>query len=258
MKGKLTAKEAEHAGPAVHGDGVGLWLRVVTQERRSWVLRYLRHGKAREMGLDAFPDVSLADTRDKRQAARKLLTAGVDPIEVREADRQAEAAKQAYTFTFSQGVKAYITSRETGWRNAKSAPQWRSSLAIYAEPVIGQMACSAIHTDDVLKVLKPIWAEKPETAARVRRRIEAVLSYARSHGWRSGKHPGGMARPPGAHAAASQQVRTCRSSCRARLARRAGLHSRVAHAISFSKPAAQVLRPRFGEQHAAREVVALE
>ena len=186
---KLTARAVEHAAPGMHGDGNGLWFRVVTPERRQWLLRYSRHGKTREMGLGAYPDVSLAVARDKAQTARQQLANDIDPIEARESQRQAEAAKAAHAVTFSQAAKAYIESHEAGWRSAKHAAQWRSTLANYAKPVIGQMACSAIETADVLKVLTPIWANKPETATRVRTRIEAVLSYAKSNGWRSGENP---------------------------------------------------------------------
>lgn len=91
---KLTAKTVEHAGPGMYGDGDGLWFRVVTAERKAWLLRFTRLGKVREMGLGSYPAVSLADARDKAEAARKLLAAG-DPIEAREAAREAEAVGQA-------------------------------------------------------------------------------------------------------------------------------------------------------------------
>jgi len=186
---KLTARAVEHAAPGMHGDGNGLWFRVVTPERRQWLLRYSRRGKAREMGLGAYPDVSLAAARDKARAVRQQLDNDIDPIEARESQRQAEAAKQAQATTFTEAVKAYIASHEAGWRNPNIAPQWRNSLAAYAEPVLGKLACSAITTTDVLAVLTPIWAEKSGTAARLRGRIEAVLSYAKSNGWRSGENP---------------------------------------------------------------------
>ena len=186
---RLTAVKVRSLGPGKYDDGDGLRLHVVTTERRAWLFRYQRNGRRREMGLGAFPAVSLADARDKAEAARKLLAADIDPIDQREAQRQAEAAKQAHAVTFSQAAKAYIAAHEAGWRNAKTAPQWRNSVANYAEPFIGQTACSAITTADVLAVLTPIWAEKPETATRVRRRIEAVLSYAKSNGWRGGENP---------------------------------------------------------------------
>jgi len=187
--GKLTAAQVRNLGPGMHGDGEGLWLHVVTKERRSWAFRYQRHGNARQMGLGGFSAVSLADARAKAQAARQQPANDIDPIDQRAAERQAQAAGQAHATTFSEAAKAYIEANESGWRSDKSATQWRNSLAAYAEPVLGKMACSVIETDDVLKLLKPIWAEKPETATRVRRRIEAVLSYAKTRGWRSGENP---------------------------------------------------------------------
>jgi integrase len=188
MKEKLRPASVKHLQAGMHGDGDGLWLRVVTKDRRSWLFRYQRHGRAREMGLGGFPDVSLAEARDKRQAARKMLAAGMDPIDQRAAERQGEAAEQAQATTFAEAAKAYIEGR-TGWRSNKTAQQWCNSLAAYAEPVLGKMPCSAIEMSDVLNVLQPIWKKKPETASRVRRRIEAVLSYAKAHGWRSGENP---------------------------------------------------------------------
>jgi len=185
----LTAVKVRNLGPGMHGDGDGLYLRVVTAERRSWAFRYQRRGKSREMGLGGFPAVSLALARDKADAARKLLGAGIDPIDQREADRLAEAAEQAHATTFAEAASAYIEANQSGWRSGKTETQWRNTLANYAQPVLGTLACNAIETNDVLKVLKPIWAKKPETATRVRRRIEAVLSYAKTRGWRDGENP---------------------------------------------------------------------
>lgn len=108
MREKLTAAKEKNAGIGMHGDGDGLWLRVVTPDRRQWLLRYTRLGKTREMGLGVYPDVSLADARDKAEAARQLVANGVDPIDHREAERQAEAAKKASATTFAEAASAYI------------------------------------------------------------------------------------------------------------------------------------------------------
>jgi hypothetical protein len=189
MNAKLTSTKLRTLPPGMYGDGNGLWLRVVTAERRAWLFRYQRHGKVREMGLGGFPAVSLATARNKAQTAREQLASDIDPIDHRASERQAEETQAARAITFAEAAKAYIEANESGWRSDKSATQWRSSLAAYAAPVLGSLACSAIATDDVLKVLKPIWGEKPETATRVRRRIEAVLSYAKARGWRNGENP---------------------------------------------------------------------
>jgi integrase len=188
-KEKLTALKVKNLGPGMHGDGDGLWLHVVTAGRRSWLFRYQRHGKARAMGLGGFPAVSLADARGKAEAARRLLAAGIDPIDQREAARQAEAAELAQATTFAEAARAYIEAHEAGWRNDKHAAQWRSTIETYAAPTLGTLACAAITTADILAVLKPIWSTKPETAARLRRRLEMILSYAKAHGWRDGQNP---------------------------------------------------------------------
>jgi integrase len=189
MNEKLTATKVRTLLPGIYGDGHGLWLRVVTAKRRAWLFRYSRHGKVREMGLGGFPDVSLATARDKAQAARELLANDIDPIDQRAEARQAQEAQAACAVTFAEAAKAYIEAHEAGWRNAKHAAQWRSTIKTYAAPALGKMACSAIETADVLKVLKPIWSKKPETATRLRGRLEMILTYAKAQRWRSGENP---------------------------------------------------------------------
>jgi integrase len=186
---KLSATSIKHLGVGMHGDGNGLWLRVVTPQRRSWLFRYQRQGKAHEMGFGAFPAVSLAEAREKAQAMRKQLGQGIDPLAQRKAERQATEAEEARATTFAEAAEAYISDHEAGWRNAKHAAQWRSTLVTYAAPVIGAKACSAIDTDDVLKVLRAIWTKKPETATRLRGRLEMILSYAKARGWRDAPNP---------------------------------------------------------------------
>jgi integrase len=186
---KLTATRIKHLSPGKHGDGDGLWLHVVTAERRSWLFRYQRQGKAREMGLGSFPVVSLADAREKAQAARKLLSNGIDPLDQRKAEHQAAEIEEARATTFAEAAEACIASHEAGWRNAKHAAQWRSTIQTYAAPVIGAKACNAIETNDILKVLQVIWTKKPETATRLRGRLEMILSYATARRWREGPNP---------------------------------------------------------------------
>jgi integrase len=186
---KLTAKQVENLGPGKYGDGDGLWLVVTTSERRSWLKRYQLQGRAREMGLGGFPAVSLADARDKSLAADKLLSQGIDPIDQRVAEREAAAATTARATTFAEAANAYIAAQEASWSNAKHAAQWRSTIAAYANPFIGHLPVSAIDTDRVMQVLKPIWISKTETATRLRGRIEMILSYATVHKWREGPNP---------------------------------------------------------------------
>lgn len=174
--------------PGRHGDGGGLYLQVRDAAHRSWLFRYRLHGKDREMGLGPLADVSLADARDAAGACRKLVLAGVDPIEHRQALR-AEQAAAAGANTFREVAARYMDAHRAGWRNAKHEYQWTQSLTAYAYPQLGDVPVSRVDTAGVMAALEPIWRTKSETALRVRGRIEAVLDYAAAHGWRTGDNP---------------------------------------------------------------------
>ncbi len=185
--GKLNALTVRRiTRPGRYGDGGGLWLQVRDAGRRSWLLRYMLAGRAREMGLGAEADVSLAEARELAREARKLARSGVDPIEHR---RELRRAGQGSGMTFRDVALLYIAAHEGTWRNAKHRAQWTSTLDAYAYPVLGSLPVPAVDTGAVLRVLEPIWREKPETASRLRGRIEAVLDYARARGWREGENP---------------------------------------------------------------------
>ena len=187
--GKLTALEAKRmVKPGRYGDGGGLWLQVRDAEKRSWLFRYTVHGKPREMGLGAFPDFALAEAREAATAARKLLHTGVDPIEHRTAVRAAAKA-EAQVNTFRDVATKYIESHKAAWRNEVHINQWTATLTAYAYPEIGDVAVRAITTEAVMRVLDPIWRSKPETASRIRGRLESVLDYAKAQGWRTGENP---------------------------------------------------------------------
>jgi integrase len=140
------------------------------------------------MGLGAFPDVSLAEARDAAAAARKQVRQGVNPIDQRRATRTAVAASAGLN-TFAQVADAYIAAHDASWRNAKHRQQWRNTLDTYARPVMGNLGVAVVDTGAVMRVLEPIWREKPETASRLRGRIESVLDYAAARGWRTGDNP---------------------------------------------------------------------
>src|SRR5688572_12558616 len=141
------------------------------------------------MGLGALHTISLADARDRAQAQRKLLVDGLDPLEARNAARSLQSVQRAKVMTFSECARAYVDAHQSGWRNPKHIEQWRNTLDTYAAPVIGDLPIDAIDTALVMKVLDPIWREKTETAARVRGRMERVLSWATVRGYRSGENP---------------------------------------------------------------------
>ncbi len=188
--GKLTALKVGRNLPAgMYPDGAGLYLHVSASGAKSWIYRYSLRGKAREMGIGALSAVSLADARIKAAAHRALRQEGIDPIEARKADRAQAALEDAKAITFKEAAQRYIASHRTGWKAAKHAGLWENTLATYAEPVIGKVSVQAIDTGLVLKVLEPIWATKPETASRVRGRIEVILDWAKSRGLRQGENP---------------------------------------------------------------------
>ena len=170
--------------PGLYSDGGNLYLQVRGPQQRSWLFRYMIQGRARSMGLGHVDDVSLVEARNKADAARKLVREGTDPLDVR-ATEQARAK----AITFGEAAERYVTTQEAGWRSAEHGATWRATLAADVVPVIGKIPVEAIDTDLVLKVLNPIWRVKPETASRIRGRIEKVLSYAIVQGWRSGPNP---------------------------------------------------------------------
>jgi integrase len=190
MAGKLTAAQArDERRPGKYGDGNGLWLIVTPANRRSWCYRYKRAGKTREMSLGNADLITLAKARLAHAEARLLLAKCIDPLDARHAAQQAAAATAAPVGTFAMAVNAYLSAHEASWRNAKHRQQWRNTMKCYAEPVIGNMRVSTITVEDVLRVLTPIWHVKPETASRVRARIEMILDYAAVRKWRTGPNP---------------------------------------------------------------------
>ena len=141
------------------------------------------------MGLGAYPGVSLADARKAAAGYRDILKSGVDPIEHRDAQARAEADQAAGVPTFAEAAATYIEAHTPGWKNAKHAAQWTATLATYAEPVIGSKPVDAIGTDDVLKILSPVWGSKTETAKRVQGRVENILDWATARKYRTGENP---------------------------------------------------------------------
>lgn len=180
MAGRLTARKVETAKPGKYSDGGNLYLIVTPQGTRKWVLRYTWRGKAKEMGLGSVGSVPLADARQKASDARKLVAQGINPIEARKRDRGIPA--------FAEMADEVREALSAGFRNDKHKAQWKSTLATYAAP-LNAMPVDSITTDDILAALKPIWTTKPETASRVRGRIEKVLDAAKAKGFRTGENP---------------------------------------------------------------------
>jgi integrase len=170
-------------------DGGGLYLHSDPPAQSSWLFRYQLAGKIRWMGLGPYPAIPLAKARELAANARTLKALGTDPLADREANRAAERLTAARTITFKQCAEAYIKAHRISWRNAVHALQWENTLRAYAYPRIGMLSVQAIDTPLVMKVLEPIWTTKPETASRLRGRIETILNWAKVRGYREGENP---------------------------------------------------------------------
>jgi integrase len=198
---KLSSRFVETTNdPGRYADGGGLYLQVSAGKNggvtKSWLFRYMRGGAtSREMGLGPVSInkrdglVTLGTARDKAFAARTVLSAGLDPLAQRAQERATIRLEQAKAITFRQCATEFIQDNEAEWKNPKHREQWANTLATYAYPVIGDLAVADVDTGLVLKILKPIWKDKTETAKRVRGRIESVLSWASAHTYRQGDNP---------------------------------------------------------------------
>jgi integrase len=188
--GKLSpTKVAKVTAPGLHADGGNLYLQVSPSGAKSWSFRFMLDSRAREMGLGPLHTIGLAEARARAAEARRLLLDRIDPIEHRQNSRQQSSMAAARAKSFEACADAYIKAHGASWSNAKHAQQWRATLSTYAYPVFGDLPVAAIDLGLVVQVLEPIWTAKPETATRLRGRIEAILDYAKTRGWRSGDNP---------------------------------------------------------------------
>lgn len=177
---RLTARQVTTLGEGYHADGGGLYLQVTATGARSWIYRFQRQGKRREMGLGPLSAVSLAQARDRAAEARTQLAFGQDPIAQRK-------AAQAAGVTFGECADAYIESHRGGWKNGAQGDQWVQSLRDHGPA--RSLPVAEVDTDAVIACLAKIWPTKTETASRVRSRIERVLDWAKVRGYRSGDNP---------------------------------------------------------------------
>src|SRR6056297_137813 len=167
----------------------GLYMQITPKGGRSWVLRVKVGSLRRDIGLGGFPGVTLSQARDKAREARAKIESGIDPVEERKAAKAALVAAQRRGLTFADAVDKALAAKLDAFKNAKHRQQWKNTLATYATPDLGKMLVQDITTQDVLRVLQPLWMEKTETASRLRGRIEAVLSWATVAGHRTGDNP---------------------------------------------------------------------
>jgi integrase len=187
---KLTVRAVQaQKVPGFYADGDGLYLQVAPGGSRSWIYRYQREGRRREMGLGSLDAIGLAEAREKATAARRMLAAGADPIEARRTERSKAEVVVAKVVTFKDCADRYIAAHKTGWRNPKHRAQWTATLETYAYPHFGTLPVEAVDVGLVLQAVEPIWSTKPETAGRVRGRIESIIDWAKARGYRDGENP---------------------------------------------------------------------
>jgi integrase len=190
---RLSAAKVKSAKIGMHCDGSGLYLQCTPGTdgsiRRSWLFRYAIKGRERQMGLGSVEDVSLAEARQKAADYRKVRRAGIDPIEHRKAAEARVALEAVKSMTFDECRDAYINAQAASWQNAKHRQQWINTLKTYCSPVFGRIAVQAVDVTLVMKVLDSIWSTKPETASRLRGRIESILDWAKVCGLRTGENP---------------------------------------------------------------------
>lgn len=185
----LVVKRLEDQG--FYHDGGGLYLQVTLAKiakqlggqgrglvNKSWVFRYRLQGKLRSMGIGSFKDFSLAEARERATKLRQMLADKIDPIEERDARARVLAAQRATEVSFRQCAEDYHKQEAVHWKNVKHAAQWINTLTTYAFPKIGNLKVHNVGKAEVVSVLKPIWKEKPETASRLKQRMNAVLEWA--------------------------------------------------------------------------------
>lgn len=190
----LEVKRLEHSGKKTNstfsvGGVSGLLLQIAPTGGRTWLLRTTVGARRREIGLGGYPDVSLAQARDRAREIKAKILIGIDPVEERKSARAAITSAQQRGLLFDDAVERYLSIKMNAFRNDKHRAQWHSTLKTYAVPKLGKMLVHDIGVHDILRVLEPIWLEKTETANRLRGRIEAVMSWATVAGHRSGDNP---------------------------------------------------------------------
>jgi integrase len=173
----------------MHHDGGGLYLQVSAAGAKSWIYRFMLDGRPREMGLGPVNVISLAEARKRAGEYRRMRLDGIDPIEARKARHGQRKLEAARGMSFDACAAAYLDAHRDSWRNAKHRDQWRNTLNSYASPVFGFLPVQTIDVALVMKALELIWKTKPETASRVRGRIEAVLDWATAREYRKGENP---------------------------------------------------------------------
>ncbi len=167
----------------------GLQLLYKPSETKYWLLRFAFNGKRHELGIGPFPEIMPKEARQIAQEARTLLAKGENPLTSKLAQKAQIKALERKKITFRDFALTCVADKQSEWSSDKHAAQWTYSLENFAFPVIGEMALDEIDTDDILKILTPIWKSKTETASRLRGRLEWILAAACTRKLRNGMNP---------------------------------------------------------------------
>lgn len=180
---KRLTKQGFHAV----GTLAGLAISINPQGAKSWVLRTTYGGSRRKMGLGSFPAVTLAEATEKARQIKSEIDKGLDPIQVKKANKSKLISDKAKSKTFEECAKLFLDSRT--FHNKKHAKQWESTLRTYAYPHIGKLLVADIGIENIKAVLDPIWRSKTETASRLQGRIKSIIDYAIVSGYREKSNP---------------------------------------------------------------------
>jgi integrase len=192
---RLSGADLRRSKPGLFGDGNNLFLQVSLsktnskQINRSWIFRYQTSGRAIDMGLGSLNVLGLKDAREQAREYCALRLQGIDPRQHRDAQRAAATAASMKSITFDSAAQAYIAAHRDEWRSEKHAQEWPSSLRRHVFPTLGALPVASIGTPLVVKALENVWQNAPETGARLRGRIEAILDWATVGGYRTGDNP---------------------------------------------------------------------
>jgi integrase len=194
---ELTAIEVKRLSPGLHFVGgvggltiqVGDYSQDLKRSPASWVLRVYVGGTRRNLGLGSYPEISLADAKERARNIKLKVKDGIDPVQEKAEIKQALKQVISKAKTFKDCAEIYMATHAKDYRNAKHAKQWESTIRNHAYPVIGNTLVRDLTLDDILGVLRPIWETTPETAKRLQGRIEKIVDYAISSGYRTNSNP---------------------------------------------------------------------
>ena len=176
-RNELSSRKLRGLPPGRHTDGGGLMFRVHPSGGRSWVLRLTIGDKRRHFGLGSYPEVGLAEARDRAAEMRQRARSGLDP--------SPEPEVRTVTPSFAEAAEDVIELRSPTWTSERHATQWRESLRLHVFPHIGKTPVDEIRTEHMLSLLRPLWTRRAETARRVRQRCSVIFDYAVAAGWRT-------------------------------------------------------------------------